>query len=488
MKNIDVVAGLKPELLWKHFANISDIPRESKNETEVMNYIKKFAGENQLEYAQDEAGNVVIYKKAHPGYENYPGVVLQGHTDMVCEKNRDTTHDFEKDPLQLIREGKFVRANGTTLGADNGIGVCAALAVLEDENIEHGAIEALFTIDEETGLTGAFNLDSKLLHHRIMLNMDSEEDAAVYVGCAGGKDTVGYFKKEKETVQSGSKAYKIEISGLKGGHSGLDINLGLANAIRLLSRVLKDLIENNDFRLSQIQGGSKRNAIPREAQATAVFAGDSSSLLNNTAEKWNKVLKDEFGAVEPNLNLVVEEAELPKEQFSAVLTRTIVDAIFIMPHGVISMSQSIPGLVETSTNLATVVDTENDIVIGTSQRSSTGTAIDDIALRIKTVFDNLNAEVKVGDAYPGWKPNMDSKILHIATASMEKLNGQKPEIKAIHAGLECGIIGEKFPGMDMASFGPTIHGAHSPDEKVEIDAVERFWSYLLDILKSVNQA
>ena len=488
MNNLDVVAGLKPELLWYHFAKISEIPRCSKNEAAMMDYIRNFAIEKNLEYREDATGNIVICKDATPGYEEYPGVVLQGHTDMVCEKNKGNPHDFSKDPIQLVRDGDYIRANETTLGADNAIGFCAALAVLEDTTLEHGPIEALFTVDEETGLTGAFNLEPTLLNHRIMLNMDSEEDGAIYVGCAGGKDTKGFFTKDFATFAQGKEAYRIIVNGLKGGHSGLDIHLGLGNAIRFLGRILKDLSGSGEIRLAHIEGGSKRNAIPREAEAVIVTDANVAASVENKLASLTEDLKNEYGLVEPNVSIHMEKVDMPEKLFSGKLTDTLIDAFLSVPHGVEAMSHSIPGQVETSTNLATVEDVGDRIMIGTSQRSSMSSAIEALSLRVQIILARMGAQIEVGDAYPGWRPDLDSRIMKVASKVMEKLSGNKPEIKAIHAGLECGIIGEKFPGMDMVSFGPTIMGAHSPEEKVDIGAVERFWDYLLEILKNTNNA
>ena len=488
MRNLDVVADLKPKLLWHHFAKISEIPRCSKNEEAVMNYIRNFAIEKKLEYREDKAGNIVICKNATPGFENFPGVVLQGHTDMVCEKNKNNPHDFSKDPIQLIQEDGFIRANDTTLGADNAIGFCAALAVLEDDSLEHGPIEALFTIDEETGLTGAFDLDPEILKHRIMLNMDSEEDGEIYVGCSGGKDTKGIFSKEFDNFPAGRNTYKLIVNGLKGGHSGLDIQLGLGNAIRFLGRILYELYESGEMRIAEIEGGSKRNAIPREAEALIVLDDGLKKNIESIIDKWQQILTEEFGLVEPNLSVLIEKSALPENVFSRRFTKILIDSILAVPHGVQAMSHSIEGLVETSTNLATLEDNGDNIVLGTSQRSSNATAIEAISLQVQVILNRLGAQIEVGDAYPGWQPNLDSKILQVASQAMEKLSGKKPEVKAIHAGLECGIIGEKFPGIDMVSFGPTIMGAHSPEEKVDIAAVERFWEYLLEMLKNANKA
>jgi len=488
VSNLDVVAGLKPEKLWKHFAKISEIPRGSGDEAAVMSYLRDFAKEQNLEFKEDKIGNIVIYKDASAGFENYPGVVLQGHTDMVCEKNKDTVHDFTKDPIRLKKDGDFITADGTTLGADNAIGFCAALAVLEDDSVVHGPIEALFTVDEETGMTGAFQLDPAMINSSIMLNMDSEEDGVLYVGCAGGKDTIGVFKKTYSDPDPGKKAFKIVVDGLKGGHSGLDIEKGLANAIQLMVRLLKDLLGSGKLNIVDIEGGSKRNAIPREAEATVLVDMETAAKMDDFTAQWQNAFEDEFGITEPGLKITISPAEFESRILDDSLTLKIVNTLFLAPHGVVAMSQSISGLVETSTNLATVEDRSDEIWIGTSQRSAIASAINDISLRVKSLFETMGAEVKTGKAYPGWKPNLDSKILNVASEAMRKMNGVKPDVKAIHAGLECGIIGEKFAAMDTVSFGPTIMGAHSPDEKVDTVAVEKFWEYLLDILQNIDKA
>jgi dipeptidase D len=485
MNNLDVVKGLKPERLWYHFAKISEIPRGSKNEDAVMAYIKDFAKANNLEYREDSVGNLVLVKGATAGMENVPGVVLQGHTDMVCEKNKDTDHDFEKDPILFERDGDFIKAKGTTLGADNGIGFCAALAVLEADDISHGPLEALFTIDEETGMTGAFNLGGDFLTHRIMLNMDSEEDGALYVGCAGGKDTVGVFTKATVAADQSKNAFLIEVAGLKGGHSGLDIQKYLGNAIRLLGRFLKDLGTVHGYDIATISGGSKRNAIPREAEVV-ILTSAAKADVEKIVRRNEAIFKTELEAQDPGVKLILKDASKPAEVLTEELKNTIVTAIFTIPHGLTTMSQAIEDLVETSTNLATVEDKGSVITIGTSQRSSIESAKVDLSARVAAHFEILGATAETGKDYPGWAPNLNSKILNVASAAMAKVNNVKPEVKAIHAGLECGIIGEKFAGMDMISFGPTIHGAHSPDEKVSVPAVEKFWTYLLDMLKNVN--
>jgi dipeptidase D len=486
--NTDIISGLKPERLWYHFAKISEIPRGSKNEAAVMAYIRDFATRHDLAMSEDEVGNIVIRKAAKPGYENLPGVVLQGHTDMVCEKNKGTEHDFEKDPIRLQRDGDAIRATGTTLGADNGIGFCAALAVLEADDIAHGPLEALFTIDEETGMTGAFSLQPDFLRHRVMLNMDSEEDGAIYVGCAGGQDTVGTFVRNTAPLDAGDEVFKLTVDGLKGGHSGLEIHLGLGNAIRFMARILHAYQQKTELRFVHLEGGSKRNAIPREAEAVFAVAKGQRAELEAITAAVEADLRSEFADVEPAMQIALEPASTAPEALTAELSGQLLGALFSLPHGFTVMSRSLPGLVETSTNLATLTSTAEAIVIGTSQRSFIDSAKRDLAFRVAHILTGFGARVETGKDYPGWQPNMDAAILNVGREAMQSVNGKVPEVKAIHAGLECGIIGEKYPGMEMISFGPTIRGAHSPDEEVSISAVEKFWQYLLFMLKNVRSA
>jgi dipeptidase D len=480
------IEGLKPELVWKYFAEISNIPRGSKNETAISAYVVATAKKLGLGAKVDSVGNVAVSKPGTTGKERVPTIILQGHLDMVCEKNKDKFHDFEKDPIELVRDGNVLRANGTTLGADNGIGVSVSLAIMEDKSLTHGPLEFLFTIDEETGLTGAQNLRSDFLTGKILMNLDSEEEGALYVGCSGGKDTLGTFKIQWENAPNGLVPVQISITGLRGGHSGLDINTGRGNALKLLNRVLWTLNSSIDLRLSKFEGGSKRNAIPREADAVIYIPKDKLADVKNVVQKFDATFKSEYSVSDKNVTVKVLDVSGSGKVVYKNLCNTVLNLLYSLPHGVIAMSQDIPELVETSTNVATISFTDDSIVIGTSQRSSVESEKHDIANQVRSVLLLAGAQVEDTDGYPGWKPNMSSKILQVSKETYKKLFGKEPEVKAIHAGLECGIIGEKFPGMDMISMGPTMEAVHSPDEKIYIDTVEKFWKYLVEILKSVN--
>lgn len=475
---------LKPELLWKHFEQICNYPRPSKKEQKVVQYVLGVIKELGLEFNQDSFGNILVKKPATPGFENRKTVCLQGHLDMVCEKNSDVQHDFENDPIQPYIDGDWVKAKGTTLGADNGIGVAAALAVMETTNIQHGPLEFLFTLDEETGLTGAGNLKPGFVKADILLNLDSEEDGSFYIGCSGGKDTEGIFTYKKESVPKDTLGYKIKVSGLKGGHSGLDIHLGRGNAIKILSRLLWNLQNQFDIRLSRIEGGSKRNAIPREAFAEIIVSKNKADELEGFVNYYNTVVKSENLTLEPNLKVEFERCNLPEFVIDKPTQTNLFNVLYALPHGVIKMSADLPDLVETSTNLATITF-DDEIVVGTSQRSSVESEKEDVAVMNRCAFLLANAKVKHGDGYPGWKPDINSEILKIMKEVYKNLYNSEPEVKAIHAGLECGIIKEKYPHMDMISFGPTIMGAHSPDEKVQISTVQKFYDLLVEVLKNI---
>ena len=480
------IEGLEPQLLWKHFAALARIPRGSKNEAAAGRFVMDTAGQLGLEAHQDGAGNVLVRKPASPGRDNRPSVCLQSHLDMVCEKNTDKVHDFTKDPIELVRDGNVLRANGTTLGADNGVGVAAALAVAEDRSLEHGPLEMLFTVDEETGLTGAQRLEPGFLRSRILLNLDSEEEGEIFVGCSGGQDTQGTWKVAREAAKPGTVALELRVTGLSGGHSGLEIDKGRGNALKIANRVLRALAEGAGARVAEVRGGNKRNAIPREAFATFCVSKSRAPKARKLVARWESVVREELGAVEPELRVSVAEAAVTP---AAILKRKhqkqILQTISALPHGVIKMSAAIPGLVETSTNVA-VVTTEGDTVsLATSQRSSVASEIDEIAQTVRTVFELGGATVSQGDGYPGWKPNVDSPTLKKAVATYASLYGREPAVKAIHAGLECGLIGEKYPGIDMISFGPTLKAVHSPEEKIFVDTVPRFWGFLAALLKSL---
>ncbi len=473
---------LQPEAIWQYFYEICQVPRPSKQEGPIIAYLLDFAIKHQLEVAQDNTGNVLIRKKASKGYENRSVLVLQSHIDMVCEKNSSTTHDFLNDPIQPIIEGDWVKATGTTLGADDGIGMAAQLAILAADNISHGPLECLFTVDEETGLTGAFGLEPNFITGPTLINLDSEDEGEIFIGCAGGIDTVGQFTAHYEAPPKGSFAFKVEVSGLKGGHSGDDIHKGLGNAIKILIRYAWDASQQYQFRLASFQGGNLRNALAREASATGVvplkYKEDVRVLLNCFIADLEEELKD----VEPGLKLHLESTELPERVFTKDFHLAFTSTLYTIPHGVMSISREIDGLVETSTNLASVKSAGDHILVSTSQRSSTESARNNIASMVEAAFTLGGAVVKHSDGYPGWAPNTQSEILKLSVASYQKLFRAEPQVKAIHAGLECGLFLKKYPGLDMISIGPTIKSAHSPDERLYIPSVSKFWDHLLDLL------
>jgi len=480
-----VFEGLKPVTLWRYFFELNQIPRESKNEAAAAQYIIKVARELGLPCKQDETGNVLVTKPATPGNENKPKVCIQGHLDMVCEKNSGTIHDFLKDPITMKIDGDYVRAEGTTLGADNGIGVSSALAVMAAKDLVHPPMEFLFTIDEETGLTGANALKPGFVTANILINGDSEEDGALYVGCAGGKDTKISLNIEWQNPPQNSIPLSIKLTGLKGGHSGLDIPLGRGNANKLLNRLLWSTSEKVSFNLASFSGGSKHNAIPREAEATLVVDAKDMIPLKALVAEYETIIKNEYHGIEDGIVLAVETITQPAKVFTKEFQGKVLNLIYALPHGVVSMSHAIPDLVETSTSLA-IIRTEGDEVnILTSQRSSVESAKDDIADKVKATGMLAGGKIHQGGGYPGWNPNMDSKILKIMKTAYQDLYGNVPAVKAIHAGLECGIIGEAVPGIDMISFGPTIKNPHSPDEVVEIKTVGKFWQLLTETLKRI---
>jgi len=482
----DALKGLQPALVWKYFGEIARIPRCSKSEERVAAYVMETAKKLGLDARQDAAGNVLVRKPASRGREGAKTVVLQGHLDMVCEKNAGTVHDFTKDPIELVRKGDVMMANGTTLGADNGIAVATNLAIMEDRALEHGPLELLFTIDEETGLTGAANLQQGFLSGKTLLNLDSEEDWAIYVGCAGGRDTTGTWNVTLEPVPQGSASLTLAVKGLKGGHSGLEINAGRGNAIKMLNRVLLRLHQLG-ARVSTIEGGNKRNAIPREASATVAVPAGKEAEARRIVSEMNDAIRAEFSTVEPDLRITADKAAGDGAKvLSAQQQEKILRGISALPHGVIKMSADVPGLVETSTNVAVISATDGKIALSTSQRSSVASEIQEIGDTVANVFLLSGAAVEQGSGYPGWKPNLNSPVLQIATKTYSDLFGKDCEVKAVHAGLECGIIGERYPGMDMISFGPTLEAVHSPDEKIYIASVEKFWNFLLEILRRVK--
>ena len=480
------IEGLKPELIWKYFAEISRIPRGSKNEAAATRYILDTAQKLGLEAQSDSLGNVVVRKPASADGKHTRLVALQGHLDMVCEKNQDTQHDFLTDPIELVRKGNLIMANGTTLGADNGIAVAANLAVMEDRTLEHGPLEFLFTVDEETGLTGAKNLSPDFLKSRILLNLDSEEEGILYVGCAGGKDTTGTWNVKRNEASAKHVAIKVKVKGLKGGHSGVEIDKGRGNAIKIMNRVLRALA-NIGARIATIEGGNKHNAIPRECEAVLLLSPSKLKRAESLIKDLLATMREECGPVEPDL--LIAMTPIVEEKKWAVLRKSdqkkLLKTLSALPHGVIKMSVVIPGLVETSTNLAVIKLLEDSLTVVTSQRSSVSSELAEMADSVSSILELGGASIKNSDAYPGWKPNMNSPVLQVAKTAYEALYGKDIEVKAIHAGLECGVIGERIPGMDMLSFGPTLEGAHSPDERLYIDTVEKFWVFLLEILKRV---
>ena len=479
------LSHLEPKSVWRHFEAICQIPRPSKKEGKILQHLISFAQQHNLEYEQDNVGNVIIRKPATPGNEVKPSVVLQSHVDMVCEKNSDVEHNFDKDPIAPIIKGDWVHAQGTTLGADNGIGVAAQLAILEANNIEHGPIECLFTVDEETGLTGAFRLEKDFVKSRILLNLDSEDDGELFIGCAGGIDTTATFPYQNVSTEADHDFFKIAVTGLTGGHSGDDINKGRGNANKVLTRLLWNFEKMFEIRLAEINGGNLRNAIAREAFAIFSAPKRHKPALVALCKELSSKIKDELKTNEPNLNIELEERTASGHLIDLKTQQNLLNALYACPHGVIAMSPDIANLVETSTNLASIKMTPTEIIIATSQRSSLESGKQDISDMVNSVFSLAKAKVKTGDGYPGWKPNVNSPIMGVMKQAHQKLFGTEPKVLAIHAGLECGLIGEKYPGIDMISYGPTIRGAHSPDERIHIPAVQRFWDLTLETLKRV---
>jgi dipeptidase D len=479
------IKNLKPERLWFHFSEILNIPRPSKNEGKILNYILEFGTANHLETLQDETGNILIRKPATKGMESLKSVVLQSHVDMVCEKNSDLNFDFTKDPIQAWKDGGWIKSKGTTLGADDGIGIAAQLAILEAQDIPHGPIECLFTVDEETGLTGANGLKPGFLKSEILLNLDSEDEGELFIGCAGGKDTVAQLTFKDDKVPDSSIYYNVRISGLTGGHSGDDIQKGRANANKLLNRILWLAAKDFDLRIAHIDGGNLRNAIAREAFAHVCIPVKNAAAFIEFVKEFNEIAKSEYKITEPELKVGIEDANKPTIVFDIQAQNYLLNAIYACPHGVIAWSAEIPNFVETSTNLASIKISGNTITIATSQRSSVESAKEDICNMVASVFNLTGAVIKHSDGYPGWKPNSESAIVETTRKAYLDLFKNEPQVKAIHAGLECGLIGYVYPKMDMISFGPSIKGAHSPDERLEIHSVSKFWDLTVEVLKRI---
>lgn len=480
-----VLGHLKPELVWYHFEEICQYPRPSKKEEKVAEYIVSVGKRLGLQTEKDKFGNILIRKPATPGYENRKTVALQGHIDMVCEKNRDVEHDFDKDPIYPYIDGDWVKAKGTTLGADNGIGVATVLAILEAKDVEHGPLECLFTLDEETGLTGASNLKKGWLKADILINMDSEELGTLFIGCSGGKNTAATFKTKLQKSPRNYSAFELKVAGLKGGHSGLEIHVGRGNAIKILNRVIWEYSQVKKLHLVEIYGGNKHNAIPREAFAVVLIPKSDEKNFKKFVSKYNSTVKAEFAVVEPDLSVSIEKYPVPEKIMDEKVQKHLINALYAIPHGVIKMSNDIPGLVETSTNLAVVETVGKNINIVTSQRSPVASENVDITNMVTSVFKLAGAEISYGDGYPGWAPDINSDVLKVFKSTFTRMYGKEPVVTAIHAGLECGIIKEKYPDMDMISFGPTMFGVHSPDERLQISTVPEFYNQLVNVLKNI---
>lgn len=472
------VSTLDPTPLWGHFDTILTIPRGSTEEDRMRQEVLRIADRNGLRHEVDRAGNVVVRKPSTPGHEGAPITILQSHLDMVTEKNTDHEHDFTRDPIVPVQAGEYLTADGTTLGSDNGIGVAAMLAVMETTDLVHGPLEFLFTIDEETGLTGAASLAASLLHGRQLLNLDSEEEGILYVGCAGGGGSLLTLPLVTAPTGSSTHALSVSLKGLKGGHSGCDIHLQRGNAIKLLGRLLWSAHLNAPLRLSWLEGGSAHNAIPREAFSTVIVEAGSRDAVQSAIEEEMVAIRAEYGPADPAMELVVSDAPVPDAVWDDSTTQTVLRLLNGLPHGVAAMSYDIPELVETSVNVATAKQTEGGLSFGLSSRSSIDSALEAMRRHIRAIGLLAGAAVKEDASYPGWKPNLDSHLLDVVRSVHQREFRTEPEVKAIHAGLECGIIGKKVPGMDMISFGPVIEFPHSPDERVQIVSVRRFYQLL----------
>ncbi len=484
MTNSDI-RNLAPKALWNHFSDLNAVPRPSKKEERVIQFIKDFGTRLQLETIEDEVGNVIIRKPASPGMEDRKMVVMQSHLDMVHQKNTDTTFDFDTQGIDMYIDGDWVRARGTTLGADNGLGVATIMAVLESDSIVHPAIEALFTIDEETGMTGAMGLKGGILKGDILLNLDTEEDDEIGVGCAGGVDVTAIRTYVEEQVEEGKVGYQIALRGLQGGHSGMDIHKGLGNANKLMNRLLYNGFENFGMRIAEIDGGSLRNAIPRESFASIVIDKIHQEAFVYEFGLLTATIKKEFETIEPELEIVLSEASLPAKVMELGVQEGFINSIYTAHNGVYRMSPDIQDLVETSNNIAKIIVKEGKIKIGCLTRSSVESSKIDLANALRASFELSGCEVTLSGDYPGWAPNMKSPILKVLVEKYKKLNQEAPLVAACHAGLECGILGQNYPDMDMISFGPTIKGAHSPDERASISSAKKYWEFVLEILKDI---
>ena len=474
------IKNLAPELVWNIFDQITKVPRPSKKEEKIRQWLVDFAKQHNIECHLDATGNVLMRKPATPGYEDHQTIVMQGHIDMVCEKNSDVDHDFENDPIETIIDGDWVKANGTTLGADNGVGVALSLACLIDDSFQHGPLEALFTYDEETGLTGANAIEEGFMTGKVLINLDSETEGQIFIGCAGGMDTVGLFHYTPAPAPKDLYYAKVKVSGLLGGHSGGDIHLQHANANKVLARFLTT---QPDAVLAAIHGGNLRNAIAREAEAVIGIPYSSKDNVVAELNQFAAIIEGEVGDIEKGMKLTIETVDTPETVIEKEVADRLIKALIVCPHGVQGMSRSMPGLVETSTNMASVKMIEPGVIkVETSQRSSVESEKRAIAQAVATTFSLAGAEVKQGSGYPGWKPNTSSPIMKVCADTYRDLYGKEPEILTIHAGLETGLFLTKYPYLDMVSIGPTMEGVHSPDERLYIPSVGTFYAYLKEVL------
>ncbi|WP_452222418.1 aminoacyl-histidine dipeptidase [Lacinutrix salivirga] len=480
------IRELQPKALWNKFADLNAVPRPSKKEERVIKFMKDFGASLGLETIEDEVGNVIIKKPATAGMEDRKAIVMQSHLDMVHQKNNDTVFDFDTQGIDMFVEGDWVKAKGTTLGADNGLGVATIMAILESTDIAHPAIEALFTIDEETGMTGAMGLKGGLLNGEILLNLDTEEDDEIGVGCAGGVDVTATRTYEEEETPEFKMGFKVTVKGLQGGHSGMQIHEGLGNANKIMNRLLFDGFENFGLRISEIDGGSLRNAIPRESNATVAIDAVHEAAFKSEMNDLAATIKIEYKTMEPDMVIEVTKVDAPKKIMNLGVQEGLTRALYAALNGVYRMSADIPNLVETSNNIARVIVKEGNIKIGCLTRSSVESSKWDLANMLRATFELTGCEVEFSGDYPGWKPNMDSDILKVMVPIYKALNNnEEPYVAACHAGLECGILGTNYPEMDMISFGPNIKGAHSPDERAQISSAQKYWKFVLEILKNI---
>ncbi|HEX2921998.1 MAG TPA: aminoacyl-histidine dipeptidase [Bacteroidales bacterium] len=485
---MNVLSQLHPYLLWHYFEEVCKIPRLSKQESKIREYLRNFAIEKNLEFKEDEAGNILIVRDASQGMESRKTIVLQSHLDMVGEKKFDYSHNWQSDPIIPIIKDNWVGTNGTTLGADDGIGIASQLAILTDKEIIAGKIECLFTVDEESGMTGAINLKPDFFTGKTLLNLDSEDEGILFIGCAGGMDTVGTMKYKPVKTNHGQAALEITLTGLHGGHSGDEIHKGYANAVKVINHILWELTNESLVFISLFDGGNLRNAIPREACAVLVLELKNIDLVKNKIEFFRSAIIEEFGELEMDLLLTIKEVPVPEYVVDLASQKKLLGLINCCPHGVIAWSKEMDDLVETSTNLASVKFCENNTIkIITTQRSSIESSKHEVAGIVESCMRIGGAEVTHSDGYPGWEPNMNSEILDITRKSYLKLFGKEAQVRAIHAGLECGLIYQKIKDIDMISFGPTIKGAHTPDEKIEIKTAQMFWDLLLDVIANIPE-